>query len=446
MARSVTVLRGCPGSAPRPAVIPGAAIIAARPRSPPAAPPTSAPEHDPGRASFDPAHDPSRPACAPRSGPRAMPRIGLAMAHIELAKAEAAAIGRGDRQGRRLCRASRSRSSCWPSSCRRRQPPSSSASGCSARSGWGVLHGVLLLIAIAMVCVLAAVGMSGPRIGRAFVFGVLVAVIVGVILGFALPNQAVHRDRRCGAPGRRARCPAAGRGRGDLGHPRPDRRPDRVLRGDRSRAVASLALVGGVAARRRDRRHDRREDRAAGRCRHRHRRRLPHVDRPDGPRHRADRRRRRSAQGHDSPRPRRSRPARRRSRGYRARCRPGSGPSGSGRPRERARAPGGVRRGRRSISRPRSGAARRKAAAVVGALGFLALGARSGCSGRPVARSAASRAPMPKRMLPDEVEKTLRKLGDDGDKVAAALERDFAEYAKKAQQGPRGQLRSACCC
>ncbi len=35
-------------------------------------------------------------------------------------------------------------------------------------------------------------------------------------------------------------------------------------------------------------------------------------------------------------------------------------------------------------------------------------------------------------MLPEEVEKTLRKLGNDGDKVRGALERDFAEYAKKS--------------
>ena len=37
-------------------------------------------------------------------------------------------------------------------------------------------------------------------------------------------------------------------------------------------------------------------------------------------------------------------------------------------------------------------------------------------------------------MLPKEVEKTLRDLGDDGDKVRGALERDFAAYAKQAQR------------
>ncbi len=79
-----------------------------------------------------------------------------------------------------------------------------------------------------------------------------------------------------------------------------------------------------------------------------------------------------------------------------------------------------------------------KAAAIVGAVGFLALkgpqrvyrAVRGAVTGEP--------EPMPKRMLPSEVEKTLRKLGNDGDKVAAALERDFADYAKKAHKEREG--------
>lgn len=55
--------------------------------------------------------------------------------------------------------------------------------------GWGVLHGVLLLAAIAVACGLAAVGMSGSRIGRAFIVGVVVAVGVAVLLTLALPNR-----------------------------------------------------------------------------------------------------------------------------------------------------------------------------------------------------------------------------------------------------------------
>ena len=47
-------------------------------------------------------------------------------------------------------------------------------------------------------------------------------------------------------------------------------------------------------------------------------------------------------------------------------------------------------------------------------------------------------ADLPKRMLPDEIEKTLRKLGDDGDKVRGTIERDFADYVKGAQTERKG--------
>jgi hypothetical protein len=56
--------------------------------------------------------------------------------------------------------------------------------------GWGVLHGILLFIAIAITCTLAAFGLSGRQIARSFILGVLVAVVVGLGLAFALPNRA----------------------------------------------------------------------------------------------------------------------------------------------------------------------------------------------------------------------------------------------------------------
>jgi len=40
-------------------------------------------------------------------------------------------------------------------------------------------------------------------------------------------------------------------------------------------------------------------------------------------------------------------------------------------------------------------------------------------------------ADMPKSMLPDEVEKTLRRMGPDGERVRAALEREFAAYLEE---------------
>ncbi len=40
-------------------------------------------------------------------------------------------------------------------------------------------------------------------------------------------------------------------------------------------------------------------------------------------------------------------------------------------------------------------------------------------------------AGLPKSMLPDEVEKTLKQLGSDGDRVRGTLEREFARYLDK---------------
>jgi len=81
-----------------------------------------------------------------------------------------------------------------------------------------------------------------------------------------------------------------------------------------------------------------------------------------------------------------------------------------------------------------------KAAAIAGGAGFLVLKGPSRVY-RFVRRSITGEpAPMPKRMLPKEIEKTLRSLGDDGDKVRGALERDFADYAKKAEKDRRGVL------
>jgi hypothetical protein len=41
------------------------------------------------------------------------------------------------------------------------------------------------------------------------------------------------------------------------------------------------------------------------------------------------------------------------------------------------------------------------------------------------------KADMPKSMLPGEIEKELRKLGDDGERVRAKLEKEFAEYLEE---------------
>jgi hypothetical protein len=81
-----------------------------------------------------------------------------------------------------------------------------------------------------------------------------------------------------------------------------------------------------------------------------------------------------------------------------------------------------------------------KAAAIAGAAGFLVLKGPSRIYRFVRTKVTGSPAPMPKRMLPKEIEKTLRSLGDDGEKVRGVIERDFAEYAKKAEKDRKGLL------
>ena len=79
-----------------------------------------------------------------------------------------------------------------------------------------------------------------------------------------------------------------------------------------------------------------------------------------------------------------------------------------------------------------------KAAAIVGGAGFLVLKGPQRLFGRARRAVRGERSDLPRRMLPDEIEKTLRKLGDDGDKVRGALERDFAGYVKRAEKDRKG--------
>ncbi|MBA2373186.1 MAG: hypothetical protein H0V74_03150 [Chloroflexi bacterium] len=75
-----------------------------------------------------------------------------------------------------------------------------------------------------------------------------------------------------------------------------------------------------------------------------------------------------------------------------------------------------------------------RAAAIVGGAGFVALGGPGRLFRRAKAVIVGPEPELPDRMLPDEIEKSLRKLGRDGDKVRGTLERDFAEYAEQKQK------------
>jgi hypothetical protein len=55
--------------------------------------------------------------------------------------------------------------------------------------GWGVLHGILAFVGIAVAAGLMAVGIGGGRLARSFGVGLGVAIVLGVTLGFEWPNQ-----------------------------------------------------------------------------------------------------------------------------------------------------------------------------------------------------------------------------------------------------------------
>lgn len=56
--------------------------------------------------------------------------------------------------------------------------------------GWGVIQGVLFFIALAITAILIALGVSAARIGRSFLIAAVLGLIAGIVLGLDLPNQA----------------------------------------------------------------------------------------------------------------------------------------------------------------------------------------------------------------------------------------------------------------
>ncbi len=84
-----------------------------------------------------------------------------------------------------------------------------------------------------------------------------------------------------------------------------------------------------------------------------------------------------------------------------------------------------------------------KAAAVAGGIGFLALKGPKRLFGVAKRAVRGPSKPLPDSMLPDEVEKTLRSLGSDGDRIRGVLERDFASYAKASAKKRKGIDRGA---
>ncbi len=82
-----------------------------------------------------------------------------------------------------------------------------------------------------------------------------------------------------------------------------------------------------------------------------------------------------------------------------------------------------------------------RTAAVVGGVGFVALRGPTRLFRRAKRTITGGPPPLPKAMLPEEIERALKSMGDDGDKIRGTLERDFYDYAKQAKNR-RQALRS----
>jgi hypothetical protein len=82
-----------------------------------------------------------------------------------------------------------------------------------------------------------------------------------------------------------------------------------------------------------------------------------------------------------------------------------------------------------------------RVAAAAGAAAFVGLRGPQRLFRRTKRAVFGAPDPLPESMLPDDVERALRALGDDGAKVRGALERDFAAYAKQAARD-RSSLRT----
>ncbi len=59
--------------------------------------------------------------------------------------------------------------------------------------GWGVLHGVLLCLALVVVLLLAALEVPGRHLATAFFASLGIGIVVAIVLGLAWPNQAFAR-------------------------------------------------------------------------------------------------------------------------------------------------------------------------------------------------------------------------------------------------------------
>jgi hypothetical protein len=72
-----------------------------------------------------------------------------------------------------------------------------------------------------------------------------------------------------------------------------------------------------------------------------------------------------------------------------------------------------------------------KTAGIAAGAAFLVAGGPKRVFRRAKRAVIGPEEPLPKSMLPDEVEKTLRKMGSDGARIRGTLEREFTHYLEE---------------
>ena len=80
-----------------------------------------------------------------------------------------------------------------------------------------------------------------------------------------------------------------------------------------------------------------------------------------------------------------------------------------------------------------------KTAGLAFGTAFIALGGPRRLFGRARRAVRGPQAELPKSLLPNEIEKTLRSMGTDGDRVRGTLEREFASYLSERTEVRRSQ-------
>jgi hypothetical protein len=75
-----------------------------------------------------------------------------------------------------------------------------------------------------------------------------------------------------------------------------------------------------------------------------------------------------------------------------------------------------------------------KAAGVVAGAAFVAVGGPRRLFRRAKRAVWGKEEPLPEALLPDEIEKAVRRLGSDGEQVRGTLEREFAKYLKEHEK------------